>query len=108
MGGSMSTIDLEPLRQEIRRRRLMETWSDSLFPKSKEDRLEKARKRALEARDAYIRIMSSSRNDGSEKFREWALKKALGLRTFRGYTAQAIGGRHWRAWGKEEEIKEIR
>lgn len=103
----MLAVDLEPLRKEIRRRHLMEAWSDTLFPISKEERIARAHKRALEARDIYIRLMSSKRNDRSPKYQDWALKKALGLRTFRGYTAQAIGGRHWRAWGKKEDVRDV-
>lgn len=98
----MDTVDLEPLRQEIRRRKLMEIWRDSLRPMSEAQRTEKARKHALEAKHTYERIMTSVRNDGSAKFRDWAIRKALGLRTTRGYTAQPTGGKHWRAWGKRE------
>ena len=96
-------IDLEPLRVEIRKRKLMKLWGETLDQKCGVERKIEAQNKALEAKDTYIRIMNSAKNDGSADYQEWAIRKALGLLKQHGYTAQAIGGKHWKGWGKEEE-----
>jgi hypothetical protein len=94
-----SDIDLELLRSAIRHYKMMDIWGDSVRDISIDEKRARARKRAIEAKDAFIRLMRSASNDGSPKYRIWAVKKALGLRTSTRYTAQAIGGKHWRGWG---------
>lgn len=72
-------VDLEPLRVAIRKNKLMKQWQPKKSQKSVVEKKEVARKRALEARDGYIRIMTSDKNDGSKDYQLWALRKALGL-----------------------------
>lgn len=92
-------VDLEPIRNAIRKYKMMEIWGDSLFEQPDEVRRNKARLRALEAKDTFLRLMTSSSNDGSYGYLEWTIKTSLGLRTSKMHTAQAVGGKHWRAWG---------
>lgn len=93
-------LDLDPLRNAIRHYGMMGIWGDSIQELSADERRARAQARALEARDVYIRLMRSARNDGTDDYQGWAIKKALGLRASKGYTAQATGGKNWQAWGK--------
>ena len=103
---SAESIDLEPLRAAIRQYKMMDIWGDSVQELSQIERQARARSRALEAKDTYVRLMRSSRNTGKHDYREWAVRKALGLRTSKRYTAQATGGKNWQAWGAEKEIED--
>jgi replicative DNA helicase len=96
----MNEVDLNPLRRSIRAHNMMEIWADSIVNLSVDERRERAKSRALRAKVEYLQIMRSERNDGSQDFQAWAIKKVLGLRTRGGHTAQPTGGRNWRAWGK--------
>lgn len=126
----MKDIDLEPLRAAIRKYKMMELWGDSFRDITAQERKTRANKKALEARDIYMRLMISGRKKRWSMFRDqvndffgsnvermtaaeientcqlfyqsWAVKKALGLRTSTRHTAQAIGGKHWQAWGKTD------
>ena len=73
--------DLEHLRKAIRENHMMESWKDSLFEKTEEEQIQRARKRALEARDTFLRIMNSTKNDGTLEYQQWAIRTALGLPT---------------------------
>jgi len=95
-------VDLEPLRQAIRQYKMMEVWRDGLFVRNEEQGRQRAIAKALEAKEMYTNLMCSKKNEGSYDFQLWAIKKTLGLRVRRGYTAQATGGKHWRSWGKVE------
>jgi len=97
----MKNIDLQPLRNAIRRHRMMDVWSASIAPLTDAQKKEKAVKHALEAKEAYLKMMRSSKNDGSDRYKDWALQKALGLRAKKGYTAQATGGKYWKGWGRK-------
>ena len=74
-----SNVNLRPLWKEIRQRDLMQFWADGLFVKSEEEGSERAKRRAAEVETAYVRIMSSQKNDGSFNYQQWALGKALGV-----------------------------
>jgi len=73
------SIDLEPLREVIREHGLMEKWKDSIFDMKPTEQKERAVTKANQAKDEYIRIMSSPKNDHSVRYRAWAVKTALGI-----------------------------
>ena len=103
---SADLIDLEPLRAAIRQYKMMDIWGDSIQELSPDERRARAQRRALEAKDFYLRLMRSPKNNGEYDYREWAIKKALGLRTSKRYTAQATGGKNWQAWGSRGESED--
>ena len=74
-----NNVDLRALWREIYQRQLMQFWADGLFVKSEEEGNERAQRKAEEAKTAYARIMSSKKNDGSFRYQQWALGKALGV-----------------------------
>lgn len=92
--------DTSPLENAIREHKLESIWGDSFQPISESESIQRIARRREESIATFTRMMSSKNNDGSCSYLEWAVKKTLGLRTSRGYTAQAIGGKHWRSWGK--------
>ncbi len=96
------SLSLKPLQDAIQKYKMMEIWGDSLYELSTEERCERSQKRALEARYIYIRLMRSVINNGTYEYQEYSIKNALGLRIRSGYTAQAIGGKHWQSWGREK------
>lgn len=59
-------IDLEPLRKAIREHNMMSIWRESIISEfdSPDDY---ANKKAIESKDKYQKIMSSSKNDGSDE-----------------------------------------
>lgn len=92
-------VDVEPLRLAIRKCKMMAIWGDSISELTSTERTARARSRALEVKQSFIALMTSSSNDRSYDYLEWAIKTALELRTSKRHTAQAIGGKHWRSWG---------
>ncbi len=96
---NLKPVDLEPLRWAIRQYKMMEIWGDSITEISADERRERSRSRALDARDSYVKLMQSPRNNGSAEYQFWAIKKSLGLRTSSRHTAQPTGGKNWKAWG---------
>ena len=97
------TVDLEPLRSAIRQYKMMEIWGDSISELSIDERRVRSRSRALEAKETFVRLMISSSNNRTLGYHDWAVKTALGLRTSKMHTAQAVGGKHWRAWGRARD-----
>lgn len=93
-------IDLEPLRKAIRKHNMMEIWRESTLSKY-ESPEEHANQKALESKRMFEQIMSSVKNDGTEEYLTWAINTSLNLKLTRGYSAQAIGGKHWQSWGQK-------
>jgi hypothetical protein len=73
--------NIEWLRIAIRENNLMDYWQDGPFVKTPEEGKAHAKEMAIQARDAFIRMMNSPKNDGSLDYQQWAIAKALGLRT---------------------------
>lgn len=95
-------VDLKPLNDQIQQRRLMEYWADGLFVETEEEGRERAEEKAEEAKAAYTRMMQSPKNDNSDKYRDWALGKALRINlsgTKTGYRTQASNRRSNRGLG---------
>jgi hypothetical protein len=93
--------DITPLENAIVEYKMESTWGDSFEPLTEEQSKAKISTRRNEAINTFSKIMRSKNNDGGFKYQDWAVKKTLGLRTHRGYTAQAIGGKHWQSWGRK-------
>ena len=91
-------VDLEPLRIAIRKHRMMMLWKYGVLSES-ESPEEHASKKAMVAKRTFEQIMCSPKNDGSNDYLEWAINTALNLKTTRGHSAQAIGGKNWKSWG---------
>ena len=49
---NLKPVDLEPLRWAIRQYKMMEIWGDSITEISADERRERSRSRALDARDS--------------------------------------------------------
>jgi hypothetical protein len=59
---------------------MKEFWSDSPFLKTEEEVKQKVAEKAGDAKIAFLRIMQSPKNNGTEAYREWAIRCALGLK----------------------------
>lgn len=97
-------IDLEPLRQAIRDHNMMAIWRESTISEH-ESPEEYANKKAFESKRKFERIMSSSKNDGTNQYLIWAINASLNLKLTRGHSAQAIGGKHWQSWGLKTKVR---
>ena len=60
---------------------LDKSWRDGLFIKTDEEREARYVEKYTEAESAFLRMMRTPKNDGSERWRNWAIKKALGFTT---------------------------
>ena len=70
-------IDIEPLLDAIEARGMCDIWGDSILGTHDEARIEEKKQKAI---DAFIQIMKSPKNDGSSRYREWAINQALEFR----------------------------
>lgn len=93
--------DISLLENAIIEYKMESIWGDSFEPLTEEQSKAKIAMRMKEAIEAFSKIMCSKKNDGGYEYQDWAVKKILGLRTHRGYTAQATGGKHWQSWGRK-------
>ena len=59
---------------------LDKSWRDGLFIKTDEEREARYMEKYTEAESAFLRMMRTPKNDGSERWRNWAIKKALELK----------------------------
>ncbi|MFW1430281.1 hypothetical protein ACEV94_05080 [Vibrio parahaemolyticus] len=91
-------IDLDPLRQAIRKHNMMAIWRESTISEY-ESPEEHAIKKAHESKRKFEQIMSSVKNDGTKEYLAWAINTSLNLKLTRGHSAQATGGKHWQSWG---------
>lgn len=95
--------DISPMEEAIRNHRMESIWGDSFMPLTEDQAAQRIAHRRHEVIEAFSKMMYSQKNDGGYAYRDWAIKKSLGLRTHKGYTAQATGRKNWRAWGKKPE-----
>jgi hypothetical protein len=73
--------NVEWLRIAIRENKMMELWQDGPFVRTPEEGKAHAKEMAIRARDNFLRMMNSPKNDGSLDYQQWAIAKALSLRT---------------------------
>lgn len=95
--------DISPMEEAIRKHQMESIWGDSFMPLTEDQVAHRLAHRHQEAIDTFSKMMRSNKNDGSYSYLDWAIKKSLGLRTHKGYSAQATGGKNWRAWGRTSE-----
>jgi len=72
--------ELDYLKDAIVYQRLDKSWRDGLFVDTEEKAESRFRQKYDEAEASYLRMMRSPKNDGSQEYREWAIKAALGLK----------------------------
>ena len=70
-------VDLELFYETIEKYDLMNTWRIGVYDDAEEGR---ANKKAKEAKGKYIGMMSSSSNDGSGGYKNWAIQKSLRIK----------------------------
>lgn len=97
--------ELVPFVDAIKRYDMLDIWGGGVGEDSENIKLMRATSKAIKARDQYLRILHN-RDEFSIEFQDWAIKKALGLRTSKKYTAQPTGGQNWRLWGSREYVAE--
>ena len=71
--------ELTIFREAIKSHKMRESWSDSPFIKTEEEAEQRANEKQSEAEKTFLSIVSSAKYDGTEGFRTWAIKKALGF-----------------------------
>lgn len=71
--------DLDWLRRAIKTTKRMEWWKTGLFTNDAASERARAHECALKARDSFIGMMQSVKNDGSDGYLDWAIRKSLDL-----------------------------
>ncbi len=55
-------------------------WADSPFVNTEEEAQQRVAKKTQEAEATFLRAMQSPKNNGTEAYREWAIRMALELK----------------------------
>lgn len=55
-------------------------WADSPFVNSEDEVQQRVAKKTQEAEASFLQAMQSPKNNGTEAYREWAVRMALGLK----------------------------
>ena len=98
----MNDYELRPLRDAIKQFDMLKIWGESIHDLTAPQQEARAMKRRLEAEGTFLKLIRSSENPGGKVYEDWAVRKALGLRSSKRHTAQATGGKNWQAWAPKE------
>lgn len=79
---------------------IVEVWRDSWQELTDDERHARAKCRYKAALAMFRKLMLPTQRYKLD-YREWAIHKALDLRTSSRHTAQPTGGRNWRSWGPQ-------
>lgn len=75
----MKNIDYEKFERLIEKHDLYNKWGDGLFVTTDKERMERIDKKFSEAKKAYEIMMKSPKNNGTNRYQQWALERALGI-----------------------------
>jgi hypothetical protein len=89
----MTGINLSSFDGAIRSNNLREIWGDTWQPLTDAEKSERIQTKLEQARNAYCNMMSSSKNDGSLSYQNWALGTALGIKPSRAGYRKSLDGR---------------
>ena len=77
----MKQVNYTPFDQAISRHKVRDRWRDSLFATTEEEKDSIAEKKYQKAKRDYARMITSSKNDKSVTYHQWALNIALGTKS---------------------------
>lgn len=71
--------DINWFNQLADEKNIIEIWVDRIRNMSKEELISDSQFKLAKARGAFMRLMASEANDGSDRYRTWAGNKVLGI-----------------------------
>ena len=89
----MNAIDYTLFEAAIIKHNLRDRWSDSWRTLTEREKDTKVRKKYLEAKKAYTRMMLSPKSSRSAGYRRWALGEALGTKPTKANTNMSLYSR---------------
>jgi hypothetical protein len=73
--------ELAFLKVTIEEVKLREVWRDGPFVKTEEEAEKRCTEKERAAEGAFLQMMRSPKNNGTDSYREWSIRTALGLKT---------------------------